>query len=346
MRTARYGRGGQPLGAALIAAAAVLLQGLNPAAAETLRSVGSDTMRPLMEAWAAAFAETEAGANVTVSVQSPGSNAAPAEIRTGSSQLAPMSRKMRDAEIDAFREARGVRPVKVVVALDALAVYVREDNPIRGVTLFQLDRVFSKERACAGGGPIETWGPLLFGPLSEEAIELHSRDASSGTYSAFRELALCGGPLADRVIYHGDSVDLVAAVADAPAAIGFAGIGYDRDGVKPLAIAESSDHPYVPAIPERFRTSADLKARYKNVVSGKYPLSRDLQIYIDPSAADAETARAFLAFILSPEGQALVPAAGYIPLPETARASERRKLDPSYQPTWWRLEKPQWWPFG
>ncbi|MEL7027863.1 MAG: phosphate ABC transporter substrate-binding protein [Pseudomonadota bacterium] len=323
---------------ALIAASGAVAS----AQAETLTSVGSDTLRPLMEAWAEGYGGM--APDTSIDIASPGSNAAPAALSEGRSDLAPMSRKMTDGEIDGFKAVRGRRPLKLVVALDALAVYVHQDNPIGGATLAQIDRVFSKERRCAGGKAYETWRPFVYGEFSTRAIELHSRTPQSGTYTTFIELALCGGPLADGVVFHEDSADLVAAIAAEPSAIGFAGIGYDRPGVKTVAIAENDDEPYVPAIPDRLAASDDPAERYKNVVSGKYPLSRDLHIYIDPD--EVETVRGFLDFVLSTDGQALAAEVGFVPLPPASLDEERRKLDPDYRPKWWRLEKPDWWPFG
>jgi len=333
--------------AALFALAGVIAA--SDARADALVSIGSDTMRPLMERWADAFVAADPA--MRIEIRSPGSNAAPDALIARRSLLAPMSRKMTDAEIDAFRTARGQRPLKLVVALDALAIYAHAGNPIGGLTLAQVDRMFSQDRLCAGGPAYRTWRPFVFGAFGDRPIELHSRNRQSGTYTAFREMALCGGAMADGVIFHDDTADLMAAIAARPNAAGVAGLGGARDGVKQIPIAENEDEPFVPAIPQRHAASADRALRYKNIVSGKYPLSRELNIYIDPArdgpdAARAAAARAFLWFVLSEDGQAIVAEAGFVPLPGGALQAERRKLSPDYAPRWWRLEKPEWWPFG
>ncbi|MGD8484431.1 MAG: substrate-binding domain-containing protein, partial [Thioalkalispiraceae bacterium] len=104
-----------------------------------LSSVGSDTLANLMTLWTEEF--SKAYPNVNIQVQAAGSSTAPPALTEGTSNLGPMSRKMKDKEKQAFEKKFGYKPTAIPVAIDALAVFVHKDNPIKGLTIPQVDAI-------------------------------------------------------------------------------------------------------------------------------------------------------------------------------------------------------------
>ena len=104
-----------------------------------LSSVGSDTLANLMTLWAEDFKRVYP--NVNIQIQAAGSSTAPPALTERTANIGPMSREMKDNEIEAFESRYGYKPTAVPVAIDALAVYVHKDNPIEGLSLPQVDAV-------------------------------------------------------------------------------------------------------------------------------------------------------------------------------------------------------------
>ncbi len=111
-----------------------------------LSSVGSDTLANLMTLWAEAYKKEYPSVNIQI--QAAGSSTAPPALTEGTANLGPMSRKMKDGELSAFEQKHGYKPTAIPVAVDALAVFVHKDNPIKGLTLQQVDAIFSVTRLC------------------------------------------------------------------------------------------------------------------------------------------------------------------------------------------------------
>ncbi|MEJ2495693.1 MAG: substrate-binding domain-containing protein [Ignavibacteriaceae bacterium] len=102
--------------------------------------------------------------NVNIQIEGKGSSTAPPALISGTAQLGPMSREMKSEEIDKFEAKFGYKPVHLRTSLDALAVYVNKDNPIKGLSLPQLDGIFSKTKRSGINKDITTWGnerPLI-----------------------------------------------------------------------------------------------------------------------------------------------------------------------------------------
>src|SRR5210317_1029457 len=136
-----------------------------------LSSVGSDTLANLMTLWAEEF--KRAYPNVNIQIQAAGSSTAPPALAEGTSNLGPMSRKMKDKEIEAFEKRLGYKPTAVPVAIDALAVYVHKDNPVKGLTIAEVDAIFSSTRKCGSKKVINRWGDLgLTGEWSSRDFQI------------------------------------------------------------------------------------------------------------------------------------------------------------------------------
>lgn len=268
-----------------------------------LSSVGSDTLANLMTLWAEEFKKLYP--NVNIQIQAAGSSTAPPALTEGTSNIGPMSRKMKDKERDAFEKKYGYKPTAVPVAIDALAVYVNKDNPINGLTIPQVDAIFSSTRKCGHPDDITTWGQVgLTGAWKDRPIQLYGRNSVSGTYGYFKKKALCKGDYKNTVNEQPGSASVVQSVTSSINGIGYSGIGYKTSGVKAVALTKKAGGEFVDATPE-------------NAVAGKYPLARFLYVYVNkqPNKPLPPLETEFLKMVLSKVGQNIVIKDGYIPLP-------------------------------
>jgi len=268
----------------------------------SLNSIGSDTLNNLMTYWAEAFSRLYP--NVKIQVEWKGSATAPPALTKGTAQLGPMSRKMKLEEEDAFEKKHGFKPTRISVALDCLAVYVHKDNPIKGLTLAQLDGVFSKTRK-SGSPEIKTWGQVgLTGDWATMPMSFYGRNSASGTYAYFKEHVLLKGDYKDTVKEQPGSAAVVNGVAGDRAGIGYCGIGYRTSEVRAIPLAKDRKSPLV-------------EPTFPNAMKGAYPLGRTLYIYVakKPDEPMPKLIEEFLRFVLSNEGQKIVVKDGYGVLP-------------------------------
>lgn len=282
--------------------------------AGSLSSVGSDTLSNLMSLWTEEFKRLYP--NVTIQVQSAGSSTAPPALTEGTSNLGPMSRQMKDNEEEVFEKKYGYKATPIRVAIDALAVYVHKDNPLQGLTVPQVDAIFSSTRLCGYKEDLTTWGQIgVKGELANQKIQLFGRNSVSGTYGYFKEHALCKGDFKVTVNEQPGSAAVVQAVNESNNGIGYSGIGYKTAGVKTIPLAEKEG-------------SAFVEATEANAITGKYPLSRFLYIYVnkEPNRPLPPLTVEFLKMVLSKQGQDVVIKDGYVPLPEAVVNAELAKL--------------------
>lgn len=271
--------------------------------AGNLTSVGSDTLANLMSLWAEAF--QRAYPNVNVQIQAAGSSTAPPALTEGTANLGPMSRKMKDVELQAFEQKYGYKPTAIAVAIDALAVFVHKDNPIQGLTLKQLDAIFSSTRLCGASADARRWDDLgVRGSLAAQPLQLFGRNSVSGTYGYFKEQALCKGDFKANVNEQPGSASVVQAVSSSLNGIGYSGVGYKTASTRTVALARTENGPYV----------EDSEA---NAVNGSYPLARFLYVYVNkaPNQPLPPLEAEFIKLMLSQTGQQMVVRDGYIPLP-------------------------------
>lgn len=279
-----------------------------------LSSVGSDTLANLMTLWAEEFKRTYP--NVNIQIQAAGSSTAPPALTEGTANFGPMSRKMKDKELEAFEKKYGYKPTAVPVAIDALAVFVNKDNPVKGLTIKQVDAIFSTTRKCGHNDDINTWGKAgLNGPWQKRDIQLFGRNSVSGTYGYYKKKALCKGDFKNNVNEQPGSASVVQSVSASINSIGYSGIGYKTSSVRTVSLAKKEGKPFVDATPE-------------NAVKGSYPLSRFLYVYINkrPNKPLTPLDREFLKLVLSKQGQEVVIKDGYIPLPSKVINKQLKKL--------------------
>ncbi len=280
-----------------------------------LSSVGSDTLANLMTLWAEEYKRQYP--NVNIQIQAAGSSTAPPALTESTSNLGPMSRKMKSRELSAFEKKFGYKPTAIAVAIDALAVFVNKDNPVRGLTIPQVDAIFSKNRKCGYPTAIQKWSDLgLQGSLGNASIQLYGRNSVSGTYGYFKKHALCKGDYKDAVNEQPGSASVVQSVSTSINAIGYSGIGYKTSGVKAVALTKKAGKPFIAATTE-------------NAINGKYPLARFLYIYVNkkPGQPLGPLEKQFLTMVLSKAGQQVVVKDGYIPLPAKVAAKQLKLLE-------------------
>jgi phosphate transport system substrate-binding protein len=191
------------------------------------------------------------------------------------------------------------------VAIDALAVYVNKDNPIKGLSLEEIDATMSVGRKCGGAADITKWGQLdMTGEWAGRDIAMYGRNSVSGTYGFYKEVALCKGDFKRNVAEQPGSASVVQSVATQINALGYSGIGYKTSGVRALPLSKKKGQPFV----EPDATHA---------IDGTYPLARVLYVYVNkkPNQPLAPLEREFFKMVLSKQGQEVVIKDGFVPVP-------------------------------
>jgi phosphate transport system substrate-binding protein len=279
-----------------------------------ISSIGSDSLNNLMTLWAEGF--NKFYPNAKIQIEGKGSSTAPPALISGTAQLGPMSREMKGTEIDAFEKKYGYKPTPIRTSVDALAVFVNKDNPIKCLSFQQLDAVFSKSRRQGGKEDIATWGQLgLTGDWASKPISLYGRNSASGTYGFFKEHSLKNGDYKDSVKEQPGSAAVVQGITVDRYAMGYSGIGYATAGVRAVPLTDKEGGKCVEA-------TAD------NAYSGSYPLARFLYVYINkaPGKQLDPLTREFVKLIVSKEGQEVVVKDGYFPIPATIAKEELAKV--------------------
>jgi phosphate transport system substrate-binding protein len=227
------------------------------------------------------------------------------EERAKQTLLVSTSRELLDGEIRQFASQRGYEPLAIPIAVDAVALYVHKDNPVKGLTLDQVDAIFSSTHYRGHNQDIAAWGDLGLGDGWEKApIRLYGRDRKSGTRAFFQEHVLAGGDFKPSLKEEPGAASVILALSRDPLAIGYSGIGLQASSVRIVPLAEIDGMPLI-------MPSAS------SVADQTYPLRRLLYLYVDkaPGASLPPAVQEFLSFVKSREGQEAVVRAGFYPLP-------------------------------
>ncbi len=270
-----------------------------------IKSVGSNTLDKVMGLWAEGFKKSYPA--VTVEVEGKGSGTAPTALIDGTSTFGPMSREMKQKESEEFEKKFGYKPARIAVAVDTLAVFVHKDNPLKSLSMQQIDAIFSKGRKAGSERDVVKWGDLgLTGEWADKPISLYGRDSASGTYGFFKEHVLVNGDFKDTVKEQSGASAVVQAIATDKYALGYSGIGVKTADVRALSIAKDAKS-------EAVEPSAD------TAYAGTYPLTRLLYVYMNlkPQTQLDPLRREFVRYVLSQQGQQDVVRDGFYPL--TAR---------------------------
>jgi len=260
-----------------------------------IRAKGSDTMIQLATAWAEEYRKVKP--DVMVNANGGGSGTGIAALQNGTTDLCNASREIKPEEKAKVKAATGQDVKEFVVAYDALAVYAHPSNPVTDLSVEELREIWAE------GGKITAWEQI--NPASNGKIVLFGRQNNSGTYDYFRE-HVCGKTADNKqrefrsgISELNGSSEVVENVAKTPTGLGYSGMGYKNPKVNWLKVSNKKGEPGVEPGVEAAR-------------SGKYPISRKLYIYT--AGEPTGEAKAFIDWILSPDGQKIVAHEGFVPL--------------------------------
>jgi phosphate transport system substrate-binding protein len=246
---------------------------------------GSDTMVILGQRLAEEYMKRNPGA--VVQVNGGGSGTGIAALINGTVDLAQSSRSMKDDEKANVETNRKAKVVETPVALDALSVFVHQSNPVKNLTIDQVAQMYT--------GKVKNWSQV---GGKNAPIVLYGRESSSGTYDYFKEHVLSKQDFAPSVQTLQGTAAIINAVSKDPNGIGYGGIAYAKD-VRLLGVKKDAASPAI-------------EPSEATVANKTYPLSRELYFYSLEAAPDR--VKNFIAFAVSPEGQALVTDVGYFPV--------------------------------
>lgn len=276
------------------------------AGAGTLRSdiiviKGSDTLVKLNERWAEVYQAENPG--VDIRVTGGGSSLGIAALFEKDTDIAASSRKLKHDEVEGFKQIFGSPPLELVVAMDGLAVYVHDKNPVRDVTISELKRIFT--------GRTTNWKEV---GGRDQRINLYSRNTLSGTYAFFKEHVLEDEEFSNQAQMLPSTSLVMGSLSRDIRGVGYGGIGY-LSGAMPLGIAMDADT--LPITPSR-----------ASVLNGEYPLSRPLYFYLSKDSLN-HTTTAFLRWVIDTEGQSVVEREHYYPLSASRREAMLALLNPT-----------------
>lgn len=272
---------------AMITLTLVLLAGIHATgiAAKAITIKGSDTMVILGQRWAETYMDKNPGA--VLQVTGGGSGTGIAALINGTTDVCQASRPMKTSERTKLKERYFTMGTEIPVAKDGLTVYLHESNGIPQLTLEQLKAIYV--------GDITNWKDV--GGQDAE-ITIYGRENNSGTYVFFKDNVLLGDDFSPTVATLPGTASVVNAVSKDPTGIGYGGAAYGK-GIRFCPIARTaSDSAYI--------------ADAEHVGNGKYALARDLYWYLR-AKPDGDIKR-LVDWVLSPDGQSVVTAAGYFPV--------------------------------
>lgn len=227
------------------------------------------------------------------------------EFLDGKSPIGPSTRELKPEETAAFKAKFGYAPTRIAVAMDAVVVLVNKNNPIKEIKIEQLDAMYSASRLQGWPKSVETWGDLglTSGGWANRPIERWGHPSDSGTLVFFRQVIQLGGKDKSDTKTGSDVAYAHENIMANQAAIGYGSISNANSTMKA-----------VPLVPKGSKEAVE--AVQTAIADGSYPLGRFLYFYVNKPAGKplAPPIKNFLTYILSPEGQAQIPASGFVSL--------------------------------
>jgi len=268
-----------------------------------LKLGGSNTLSHIASVWIDSFKQFYP--NVKISIEVNGSRQAVNDVQAGETQIGLLSRTVHREEVESFRKAFGYGPTVLVPCLERTGIFVHKDNPIQGLTLAQLDAIYSEKCLRGEKKPLRTWGQLgLTGAWADKPIVANGRTKDTGSQVFLQQAVMLGAALRQDLKTHKGNVDMLKAVASDPYSVGFSGLSYATPNVKAVPLAFTAQEGYV---------SIDSAGADR----GRYPLVRRLQLVVkhDPAKELPAVQAEFIKYAFSRLGQEDVIKAGFQPIP-------------------------------
>lgn len=269
----------------------------------TLKLGGANTLSHVAAVWIDGFKQFHP--HVEISIEVNGSRQAIADVKDGTTDIGLLSRTIFPEEVADFEQTFGYQPTVLTPCMERTAIFVNKENPVKGLTLAQLDAIFSTTCNRGAEKHAATWGDVgLTGEWAQRKITAHGRTMDTGSQVFLRQALMLDGEMCGGIVQHKSNVEIVNAVASDPGSIGFGGLSYATPEVKAVPLAFSEKEGFV-AIdsPEAAR--------------GAYPLIRRLQVVVnhDPAKKLSPVEEEFLKYVFSRVGQEDVVKAGFQPIP-------------------------------
>jgi phosphate transport system substrate-binding protein len=297
---------------------------------EEFNIVGADVMDEMTLGWAKMMRKAYPRLSVTMEARASGSGG-PA-LANGIAHAAPVGRELLPAEEKLFVDKFGYKPTAIRVATGSVGslgktassiIMVDKANPVRCLSLRQLDAIYSKTRR-RGGRPIRTWGDLgVGGEWARRPIHLYGLRHPNGIEWYFKQEVLQGGDYHDNIEFvkgkgftHAFNV-AADEMARRPGGLTYALMANLQPNTKvvPLSVADGG------------RCVAPTT---QTVYDHSYPLSRYVYVFVNkkPGMPIEPKTKEFLKAVLSREGQQQVADDGvYIPLTPQVVREELAKLE-------------------
>lgn len=276
------------------------------AAEKMVQVKGSDTLINMVQKLAEVYMAKKPG--TAIAVTGGGSGTGIAAMINKTCDIANSSRDMKASEVEKAM-AKGVDPKRVVVAIDGLCIITNAQNPVTKLTMDQIGKIYR--------GEVTNWADVggESGPIA-----LYGRQSNSGTYDFMKEVVMKGEYSSSLKSMNGNA-QIIEAIKQDRSGIGYVGVGYVKDvtGITILDVARNPALGYYSPM-----NSADVK-------SGKYPVSRPLNQYINGTPTGI--IKDFLEFELSNEGQAIVEKEGFFAIPEEYQRYNDSTLGRTYEVT-------------
>jgi len=268
-----------------------------------LKLGGSNTLSHIATVWIDSF--TQFYPDVKISIDVNGSRKAIKDVSAGKTDIGLLSRTIHSEEVEAFREKFGYGPTVLTPCMERTGIFVHKSNPIKGLTLTQLDSIYSLECRRGGDKLSGTWSHFgLTGEWAKRPVVAHGRTKDTGSQVFIQQSVMLGAPLRDDLITHKSNVEMLKAIAEDPNAVGFSGLSYATPDVKAVPLGFSKEEGFVAIDSE----DAD---------RGRYPLVRRLQLVVkhDPQSKLPALQQEFIKYVFSRLGQEDVVKAGFQAIP-------------------------------
>jgi len=268
-----------------------------------LKLGGSNTLSHIAAVWIDSF--TNFYPDVKISIDVNGSRQAVEDVKAGKTHIGLLSRTIRREEVESFRKTFGYGPTVLTPCMERTGIFVHKDNPIKSLTLAQLDAIYSNDCRRGEKRACRTWKQLgLTGAWADKPIVAHGRTKDTGSQVFIQQSVMLGAELREDLQTHRSNVELLKAVAQNPNSVGFSGLSYATPDVKSVPLGFSDEEGYVAIDSE----DAD---------RGRYPLVRRLQLVVkhDPESKLPALQQEFIKYVFSRLGQEDVVKAGFQAIP-------------------------------